>query len=628
MGLRTPSGPLQPVVIELWNNLPDLSDPTFGISGGVDILLGADVYPHLLWPGQLFRGDLVGQLTVAGWMLASHAPGPATSSSPAACMTAQDTSAPPWQEQLIALMQRFWELEDVPRVIRQSPDDIECEVIFANHHRAADGRYAVRLPLKRDGIERLRESLTGSTASLRSLQRRLRGAPEMAIEYARFMDEYLRCGHMRLLTDVELRESSGLVHYIPHHGIWQAGDHRKKLRVVFNASRPTSTGYSLNDILHAGPKLQACLPTVLLRWRRHRIAFCADIQMIFRQIWIDKRDVDLQRILWSTGNSSPPKHYQLLTVTYGKASAPYLSLRTISQLWEDEGHAWPEAVPIVKQDRCVDDILFGADDVETARLRRDQLIGLLQAGGFPLRKWVANDPELLRDLSPDARLRPTWRQLSADGFVSELGVSWDPIDDCFHLTPPTLQPRPTKRAMLAALARLFDPCGWIATAVLTTKMIIQDLWRARLEWDEPVPAAMAQRWSRFLTQLQNVPSIAIPRWISCSPATSLQLHAFADASQRAMAAVVYSRAENPADGVCVSILMSRTKLTPIKSLQPDATSPTRMTIPRLELQAALLAARLLRMVAEEYAVSVEHCHAWSDSQIVLHWLRSSEPTNN
>ncbi|XP_014217182.1 uncharacterized protein LOC106645765 [Copidosoma floridanum] len=591
MGLLTPSGPLQPAVIKLWNDLPDLSDPTFGIPGSVDILLRADVYPHLLRPGQLFRGDLVGQLTVAGWMLAGHVPGQATSSSPAACMSTQDTSAPPWHEQLIALMQRFWELEDEPQVIRQSPKDIECEVIFADHHRAADGRYVVRLPLKHDEIKRLRESLTSAKASLRSLQRRLRSAPEMDIEYARFIDEYLRCRHMRLLTDVELRESSGLVHYIPHHGIWQAGDHRKKLRIVFNASRPTSTGYSLNDILHAGPKLQACLPTVLLRWRRHRIAFCTDIQMMFRQIWIDKRDVELQRILWSTDDSSPLKHYQLLT------------------LCEDEGHAWHEAVPIVKQDRYVDDILYSADNIETARLRRDQLIGLLQAGGFPLRKWVANDPELLRDLSPDARLRPTWRQLSADGLVRELGVSLDPIDDCFHLTPPTLQPRPTKRAMLAALARLFDPCGWIAFVVLAAKMIIQDLWRARLEWDEPVPAAMAQRWNRFLTQLQNVPSIAIPRWISCSPATSLQLHAFADASRRATAAIVYSRAENPADGVCVSTLMFRTKLTPIRSLQPDATSPTRMTIPRLELRAALLAARLLRMVAEKYAVSVDHCHA-------------------
>ncbi|XP_014214050.1 uncharacterized protein LOC106643424 [Copidosoma floridanum] len=373
----------------------------------------------------------------------------------------------------------------------------------------------------------------------------------MAIEYARFMDEYLKCGHMQLLTDSKLYESLG-------------------------------------------------------------------------PIWMENHDVDLQRILWSTDNSNPPKHYQLLTVTYGEASAPYLSPQTISQLFEDKGHAWFEAVPIVKQDQYVDDILSGADNVETARIHRDQLIGLSQARGFPLKKWVANDPELFCDLSPDAPLRPAWQRLNIDGLVSEFGGRWDPIDDRFYLTPPTLHPQLTKRAMLAVLARLFDPCGWIAPVVLAAKLFIQDLWQACLEWDEPVPAAMAQRWSGFLVQLQNVSKVAIPRWIGCSLSTSLQLHAFADA----MAAVVYLGAERLPSGVCVRILIFKTELTSIKSLQPDSTSPIGMTIPRLELRAALLAARLLRMVLEECAVSIEHRHTWSDFQIVLHCLRSSEPTNN
>ncbi|XP_014219020.1 uncharacterized protein LOC106647230 [Copidosoma floridanum] len=189
----------------------------------------------------------------------------------------QDAGTPPWHEQLVALTQRFSDLEDVPRVVRQSPDDAECETFFAHHRRAADRRYIVRLPLKRSGTELLGESLPSVRASLRSSQRRLQRESEMAAEYVLFVDEYLRCGQMRPLTDAELCASPGPVHYISYHGIWQAGDQRRRLRIVFNASRPTSTGYSLNDALHAGPKLQTCLPSVLLRWRRHRIAFCADI---------------------------------------------------------------------------------------------------------------------------------------------------------------------------------------------------------------------------------------------------------------------------------------------------------------------------------------------------------------
>lgn len=116
------------------------------------------------------------------------------------------------------------------------------------------------MPFKRVGLALIGNNLDKALDSFRSLQQRLRLDPEI---------EYLKCGHMRLLSRAELKDSSHQVHYIPHHGIWQAGDQGKKLRVVFNASKPTPTGYSLNDVLHTGPKLQAELTGVLIRWRRH-----------------------------------------------------------------------------------------------------------------------------------------------------------------------------------------------------------------------------------------------------------------------------------------------------------------------------------------------------------------------
>ncbi|XP_023246929.1 uncharacterized protein LOC111643396 [Copidosoma floridanum] len=450
----------------------------------------------------------------------------------------------------------------------------------------------------------------------------------MAVEYSRFMADYLAMGHMRPFTSAELAITAGPVNYIHHHGIWQHDDRGRKLRVVFNASNPTSSGHSLNDVLHAGPRLQAALPSVLMRWRRHRIAFCSDIRMMFRQIWIDYRDVDLQRIVWAADPSQPPTHYQLLTVTYGESCSPYLSLRTLQQLCQDEGHNWPEAVSAALCDRYADDFLSGADDVTAARRLRDQLSGLMKAGGFPLRKWVANVRELLDDLPDDVRLRPTWEQLSAEGLVSELGVKWDPPSDCFQLTPPPLQPQSTKRTMLAALAGLFDPCGWLAPIVLNAKLLLQDLWRARLGWDEPAPISMTRRWAEFTAELQAISTFTLPRWIGVGPSSELHLHGFSDASRRAMAAVIYSRLAPGAGPALCHILLARTKLSPIRSLKPAPETSARMTIPRLELRAALIAAKLLRTAADELRVPVDRCHAWCDSQIVLHWLRSDRPTNN
>ena len=93
-------------------------------------------------------------------------------------------------------------------------------------------------------------------------------------EYLKFMNEYSELGHMFPLSPLELRDESLPAHYIPYHGIWQRSDNRPKLRVVFNTSRPTLSGLSLNNVLHAGPKLQSDLAAVVTRWRRYRIAFC------------------------------------------------------------------------------------------------------------------------------------------------------------------------------------------------------------------------------------------------------------------------------------------------------------------------------------------------------------------
>ncbi|XP_023247614.1 uncharacterized protein LOC111643677 [Copidosoma floridanum] len=353
----------------------------------------------------------------------------------------------------------------------------------------------------------------------------------MAIEYSRFMDEYVALGHMRPLSDALVSAPTRPVYYIPHHGIWQRGDRGSRLRVVFNASHATSSGYSLNDVLHTRPRLQAALPTVLLRWRRHRFAFCTDARMMFRQIQVNPQDVDLQLIVWSPDPSIPPTHYQLLTVTYGVSCSPYLSLRVIQQLCEDEGHRWPGAATAAMRDRYADDILSGADNLDAAH-----------------------------DLPEEERLRSTWQELATDGFVSELGVCWDPASDHFRLTPPRVQAQDTKRTILAALARLFDPCGWLAPTILNAKFLLQDLWRAGLDWDEVVPPSMARQWSAFASELQAIHGFAIPRWIGWSPDLDLQLHAFSDASRRAMAAVTFSQLTDSTGLVHCYILLAKTKL--------------------------------------------------------------------
>ncbi|XP_058810640.1 uncharacterized protein LOC131675617 [Phymastichus coffea] len=460
-------------------------------------------------------------------------------------------------ERLLGLVQKFWSLEEVPQTRRISAADVECEAAFARGcSRDPTGRYTVALPLRPERVALLGESLSQARSALASMHRRMQRDQELSGLYHEFMAEYENLGHMRRLTAEELTAHQGPTVYIPHHGIWQNHDRGRKLRVVFNASRPTSSGYSLNDALHAGPKLQGHVTTVLTRWRLHRYAFCADIQMMFRQIRVS---------------------------------------------------------------------------LETTRRLRDHLIALLTAGGFHLRKWVASDPALLEDIAVDDRLRPSWVHLSADGPVTELGVGWSPTTDRFRFKPPA-SPHPglqlTKRKALAELSSIFDPAGWMATITLVAKMIVQDLWRAKLSWDEILPQAWQEKWSAFRSTILAATEIDIPRWIGFAPDKNLQLHAFADASRRALAAAVYSRVTDKDGSITTALLNARTKLSSIKGLQPASTGRLRMTILRLELRAALIASQLLITTASALKVPISACHLWSDSRVALHWLQSDDPVGN
>ncbi|XP_058809915.1 uncharacterized protein LOC131675086 [Phymastichus coffea] len=331
IGIVTPSGAIKKPRPDPRGELP-LADPQFDRPAGIVIVIGADAYSRIIQSGVQSYGPLLAQNTVFGWTLTGRvaAARQADQGVALSCATLSIPGPATGHERLLGLVQKFWSLEKVLQARRISAADVECEAAFARGcSRDPTGRYTVALPLRPERVALLGESLSQARSALASMHRRMQRDQELSGRYHEFMAEYENLGHMRRLTAEELTAHQGPAVYIPHHGIWQHHDRGRKLRVVFNASRPTSSGYSLNDALHAGPKLQGHVATGLTRWRLHRYAFCADIQMMFRQIRVRPEDVHLQRVLWSQDADSPAHHYALQTITYGEACAPYLALRTI-----------------------------------------------------------------------------------------------------------------------------------------------------------------------------------------------------------------------------------------------------------------------------------------------------------
>ncbi|KAL6419840.1 hypothetical protein ACFW04_011154 [Cataglyphis niger] len=197
------------------------------------------------------------------------------------------------------------------------------------------------------------------------------------------MQEYEALGHM---SPVRPASAAGPADcFLPHHGVMRKGS-SFKIRVVFNGSSAVPSGASLNRHLKVGPNFLPALEDILLRWRVHRFVLTSDIEKMYRQILIDPEDRSLQRILWRHDDQTAPRTYELNIVTYGLACAPFLAVRSLRQLADDEEARFPHGSAVLRRDVYVDDILTGAPSIEEAMDLQRQLTELCTAGGFPLRK--------------------------------------------------------------------------------------------------------------------------------------------------------------------------------------------------------------------------------------------------
>ncbi|XP_025262213.1 uncharacterized protein LOC112637209 [Camponotus floridanus] len=567
----------------------------------VELLLGAEVCSTILEVG-LRKGspqDPIAQKTALGWILSGG-------SSAAPFQGPRNSLQCTVDQELNQLVHSFWEQErELPSSVALRPEDQECETLFiSTHQRMASGRYVVRLPFSSPptslgGTRKPAESL------LSAMDLRSKRDPEFGVRYREFMQEYEDLKHMSPVNTVG---TAGC--YLPHHGVLRQSNSCSKLRVVFNGSQRTASGDSLNRHLLIGANLLPALADVLLRWRRHRFVFVTDIEKMFRQILVHPEDRRFQRILWRPKASGKIQEYELNTVTYGLACAPFLAVRTLHQLAADEEARAPKGATALRHDCYMDDVITGSDTLQHAVALQTELRELCTAGGFPLRKWAANSEAILEGVPPDYRLKQAHHSWESE-VHSTLGLRWHPASDDFSFA---IQPRSTgeftKRRVLAETARLFDPLGWLAPVIIRAKILIQSAWLKRLDWDSPLPAEDAQSWQRLLSELHLLEHLRIRRWLGViQQDPTVEIHGFADASERGYAAVVYLRVSSTEE-TSIHLLAAKSKVAPIKPV----------TLPRLELCAASLLTNLVHHLRSSLEVSAP-VYLWSDSKVVLHWIK-------
>lgn len=588
-----------------------LADPKFNIPSDVDLLLGADIFPLILASGHIAAGNEnqpTAINTIFGWILMGK-----VSSFPGKCLSSFHSSV---EFSLDETIKRFWEIEEVPRANIASPEDRLCEHSFIeNYSRDRSGRYTVALPFK--GLEpTFFDSRTVAQRRFHSLEKRLLQNSSLYELYSEFMTDYLKSGHMEEISSSIATNSSEKIYYIPHHSVIKPDSITTKLRVVFDASCKCSNGISLNDTLLKGPKLQKDIITILLNFRLHNYVFTADIKQMYRQILIQPNHRDYQRILWRFSPNDPIKDFRLKTVTYGISSAPFLALRTLHQLAQDEKQHFDRATEILLSDVYVDDLVTGCSSLEEALTLQNDLISLLAKGGFALRKWTSNHPLLLKDIPNEHRYQQALSFEDEENVgIKILGLKWLPSNDSFSYNVETLDRPCTKRTVLSELARIYDPLGFLTPLSFFAKHIVQYLWSLGLEWDQTPPPDVLSRWNQYKRELPILSSYHIPRHIKPYHYLSCDLHGFCDSSEKGYAAVTYVRFVSQDDKIGIFFICAKSKVAPLK----------RISLPRLELCAAVLLSNLIAFVVKIYAEKLHfnNIFAWSDSSVVLSWIRSS-----
>ncbi|XP_055622182.1 uncharacterized protein LOC129765778 [Toxorhynchites rutilus septentrionalis] len=403
--------PTVPVQTSSWQ-LPaiEFADPKFNVPGRVDIIIGGEAYWELHTGNKIHLGQDLPQAveTPFGWTIC----GP-TSKFPSVFQTCYHVST--MDERLENVLQKFWELEAIRTDSNYSTAEKYCEEFYANTTtRDSSGRYVVRLPRKVNPEIILGESRSVAERRFLSLERRMERDVKLKIDYVQFMEEYETVGHMKQI--IQPVDYAGNHCYLPHHPVFKLSSNTTKTRVVFDASCKTMSGYSLNDALMVGPALQQDLLSIVMRFRMHPIALVADIQKMFRQILVHPEDQPFQRVLWRSNPSNPIATYELQTVTYGTASAPYLAIKTLQE-------AAREANQSIAEDFYVDDLLTGARDVQSSIQLMNDISTTLESAGFQLKKWASNSVEVMQNIPPEDLAIQELYNLHDDQSVSTLGLA-------------------------------------------------------------------------------------------------------------------------------------------------------------------------------------------------------------
>lgn len=588
----------------------NLADDGFAEPSEIQCILGAAIFARIMGPRKISLPDsnLFALESTFGYIIMGEA-GPASVEPTANCAFISDMDG-----DLEQCVQRFWKLESVPERKLLSPAEQDCERFFENSlSRLSDGSFLVSLPFMEEPSV-LGNSRLIAEKRLLCLERKLGIDSEMRSGYNDTFKEYLDRGFLHKISEtVEPLHA----YYIPHRAVYRPDKATSKIRLVLDASSKTSSGKSLNDILHCGPNIQSNIFNLLLNFRLFGIALTADIEKMYFSIKVLPEHRRFLRVLYRFEESNPVSVYEFSSLPMGISPACYIAVKVLRRLFSGEDNL--DLRRLLENSTCtyMDDYLLSVQSCEEAVEVSKRLTDLHAKAGFKLVKWLSNSKAVMSAVSVVGG-SGVLVDLDTEPHSKLVGLWWDPESDSFlyKIGVPDLKACCTKRYMLSVTASLYDPLGFLTPVVAGLKQLIQECWKRNLDWDTEVSLDISTRWLRLVAELGHLSTFTVPRHLGLADGEKASLLGFCDASEACMGAVLYIRLRGLEEGThYINLVCAKSRLAPIKNV----------SLARLELCAAVLLSQLIRATLEEMGkrFQPQSVLAFSDSTVALSWICSS-----
>ena len=294
-------------------------------------------------------------------------------------------------------------------------------------------------------------------------------------------------------------------------------------------------------------------------------------------------------------------------MTFGDKPAPATAQMALKKTSDPAKSSYPKAAQVLKNSTYMDDICDSVNSIQQAKRLTNELDEEL----LKVKGWLSNQSLENNIVGLE---KPKMKVLRGATQEKILGTIWDHAKDMlpFNVDPPndiTL----TQRIVLSQISCIFDPVRFAAAFLVRAKIGMQHLWQRGLDWHQELPPAAREEWSRFYQEMGDLNHVTFKRSLTPQDATALPiLCIFSDASNEAFGACAYFTWRTESNEYVTRFIAAKSRVAPLKPL----------TIPRLELQAAVLATRLSQSIEEESRMQFEKVVFFSNSNIVLSWIRS------